>query len=183
MEILVAEDESPIAELYRIALEDRGHKVTVKPDGEAAINHYKEQLNSNVPDKQDRIRHGTFPFDVLVLDYRMPKKDGLQVAKEVLEINPHQRIIFASAYVKETLMDSVKNLKQIVELLQKPFDLETLVDTIEDKNIYEELSKINVKIKALKELNPTHSQLRDLLKGVQTLRKNSVLMKAATSET
>jgi CheY-like chemotaxis protein len=182
MEILVAEDESPIAELYRIALEDRGHKVTITPDGEAAVSQYKAQLKNKIPNREERLRDGTFPFDVLVLDYRMPKKDGLQVAREVLEINPHQRIIFASAYVRETLMESVKSLKQIVELLQKPFDLETLVDTIEDKNIYEELNKVNVRIKALKELNPTHEQLRDLLKGVQTLRKNSAFMKA-TSET
>ena len=180
MEILVAEDEAPISELYRIALEDRGHNVTVTPDGEAAVNEYKKQLKANPPNKQERVKSGTFPFDVLVLDYRMPKKDGLQVAREVLELNPHQRIIFASAYVQETLMESVKHLKQIVELLQKPFDLETLVDTIEDKQIYEELGKINVKIKALKDLNPTHEQLRDLLRGIQMLSNNSVLMKAAT---
>jgi CheY-like chemotaxis protein len=49
----------------------------------------------------------------------MPKKDGLEAAKEILELNPRQRIIFASAYVKETLEDSVKQLKQVVELMQK----------------------------------------------------------------
>src|SRR5437016_10613468 len=120
MEILVAEDESQIAELYRIALEDRNHKVTIAADGEAAMSTYMQALNAGSgPAKEEKLRNGTFPFDVIVLDYRMPKKDGLAVAKEVLAINPHQRIIFASAYVRETLMDSVKNLQQIVELLQK----------------------------------------------------------------
>jgi CheY-like chemotaxis protein len=60
-------------------------------------------------------------FDVVILDYKMPKKDGLQVAKEILEINPDQRIIFASAYVIETLRESVKELKRVVELMQNPF--------------------------------------------------------------
>ncbi|MEO9320282.1 MAG: response regulator [Nitrososphaera sp.] len=180
MEILVAEDEAQIAELYKIALEDRGHSVQIESDGEKAVNAYMSAFRTKtVPNKEERIRNGTFPFDALVLDYRMPKKDGLTVAKEVLEVNPHQRIIFASAYVRETLVDSVKNLKQIVELLQKPFDLETLVDTIEDKKIYEELAKINVKIKSLKELNPTHEQLRDLLEGIKILHKNSTAMRAA----
>ena len=41
------------------------------------------------------------PFDAVILDYRMPRKDGLEVAKEILELNPRQRIIFASAYVKK----------------------------------------------------------------------------------
>ena len=73
------------------------------------------------------------PFDAVILDYRMPKKDGLEAAKEILELNPRQRIVFASAYVKETLEDSVKQLKQVVELMQKPFEADTLADTIEDK--------------------------------------------------
>jgi CheY-like chemotaxis protein len=52
------------------------------------------------------------PFDVVILDHKIPKKDGLQAAKEILDINPEQRIIFASAYVKETLTESVKQLKK-----------------------------------------------------------------------
>jgi hypothetical protein len=47
--------------------------------------------------------------------------NGMDVAKEILAVNPHQRIIFASAYVKETLQESVKQLKQIVEIMQNPF--------------------------------------------------------------
>ena len=77
------------------------------------------------------------PFDAVVLDYRIPGKNGLQVAKEILKLNPEQRIIFASAYVKETLEDSVKELKTVVELMQKPFDADVLVDTIEDKEAQE----------------------------------------------
>ena len=87
---------------------------------------------------------------------------------------PNQRIIFASAYVLETLKESVKNLRQVVELLQKPFEIDDLVDTIEDKGVYEELSKLNVKIKELKDLDVTHAQLVDLLAGVKKLQ-NAVL--------
>ena len=180
MNILVAEDEAQIAELYRIALEDRNHVVTVVGDGQAAIDSYMSSLKAkNDASNGQPAQKAVAPFDVLILDYRMPKKDGLAVAKEILAINPHQRIIFASAYVRETLMDSVTNLKQLVELLQKPFDLETLVDTIEDKQIYEDLSKINVKIRALKDLNPTHEQLRDLLEGIKVLNKGTSTLRAA----
>jgi CheY-like chemotaxis protein len=59
-------------------------------------------------------------FDAVVLDL-CPKMVGMEPAKSILATNPSQRIIFASAYVNETLVDSVKQLKQIVELLQKPF--------------------------------------------------------------
>ncbi|MGI8833098.1 MAG: response regulator transcription factor, partial [Nitrososphaeraceae archaeon] len=32
--------------------------------------------------------NATVPFDVVILDYKMPKKDGLQVAKEIFELEP-----------------------------------------------------------------------------------------------
>lgn len=111
------------------------------------------------------------PFDAVVLDYCMPKMDGMEVAKHMLDAHPHHGIIFASAYVKETLIDSVKQLNQVVELLQKPFDLDTLVDMIEDEDIYEKLEKLNVKVKEIRNLNPTHEQIRDLLEGLMKLHK------------
>ena len=64
----------------------------------------------------------------------MPNGDGLQVAREILEINPDQRIIFASAHVRETLSESVKELKRAVDLMQKPFSISRLVDIVENKS-------------------------------------------------
>ena len=36
----------------------------------------------------------------------------------------------------------INNLKQIVETMQKPFALQALIDTLEDKEIYKEVEKI-----------------------------------------
>ena len=66
----------------------------------------------------------------------------MQIAKEILEINPEQRIIFASAYIKETLVESVKELKRVVELIQKPFSRSELVDVIENREAYEGLKMV-----------------------------------------
>ena len=64
----------------------------------------------------------------------MPQINGFEVAKEILAVNSHQRIIFASAHVKETLEDQYKTAKaSLVELMQKPFTIKELIDTIEDK--------------------------------------------------
>ena len=86
-------------------------------------------------------------------------------------MNPHQRIIFASAYVKDSFVDSVKQLKQVVELMQKPFELDALVDTIEDNEIYGELEKLNVKVQQIKDLDPTHEEIRGLVEGLRTIMK------------
>jgi hypothetical protein len=66
------------------------------------------------------------------------------------------------------LIDSIKQLNQVVELLQKPFGENELIDTIEDKEIYSELQKLDVKIEDIKAASFRHEQLRGLL---ETLRK------------
>jgi len=192
MRILVAEDEPYIADSYRMVLELHGHNVTLTKDGQECTDKYVAQLNNDTAyhptsglDLNDRrgssgeqsvnlIGEDQDPFDVVILDYRMPKKDGLAVAKQILQLRPNQRIIFASAYVRETLLDSVKELNMVVELLQKPFDLDVLVNTVEDKSLYEDLEKLNVDIKKFKSWNPTHLQIKDLLAGLLRLRDPQV---------
>jgi CheY-like chemotaxis protein len=114
------------------------------------------------------------PYDAVVLDYRMPKKDGLQAAKEILGSNPSQRIIFASAYVKETLRESVKELRQVVELMQKPFLPEALADVVEDTEAYPELKKLFVNVRNMTESdfeNPSPDQIKDILEGLKKIQK------------
>jgi len=95
----------------------------------------------------------------------------MEVAKEILAVNPHQRIIFASAYVKETLQELIKQLHQIVELMQKPFSIDKLIDTIEDRDVCNELKKLNVDIDVIQAANPTHKQIIDLLERLRKIEK------------
>ena len=173
LKVLIAEDEKDIARLYKMALEKRRHEVLVAYNGEDCLKIYHEV--------SQRVRSRTYPtvniqqpFDAVMLDYRMPKINGIEVAKEILAVNPHQRIIFASAYVKETLTDSIKELKQVVELMQKPFGEGALIDTIEDKDIYQRLQKFNVDIDVIKAINPTHEQIVDLLERLQRIQKHTL---------
>jgi hypothetical protein len=87
-----------------------------------------------------------------------------------LAVNPHQRIIFASAYVKETLLDTIKSLKQITEVVQKPFGVNILIDTVEDKETYSELQKLNVDMDVIRAVNPTHEQIIDLIERLRKLQ-------------
>lgn len=173
MKILVAEDEPAILMQYQIVLEERGHIVTITEDGEECMKAYKSALGISTAADEDNEpvpNQESPPFDVVILDYRMPKKDGLAAAIEIFELCPSQRIMFASAYTAETLVNAVKNLHRVVELLHKPFDLEYFVDAVEDKALYEQLERLNVRVKELKDYNITHSQLADLLKGAKKLQ-------------
>ena len=147
--------------------DDSGKRRTVNSDSGSSIDHTLSSsslLSASSPSL----------FDAVVLDYRMPKKDGLEVAKEILALNPSQRIIFASAYVKETLRESVKELRQVVELMQKPFLPEALVDVVEDTEAYPELKKLFVNVRKMSEIdfeNPTPDQIRDIFEGLKKIQK------------
>jgi CheY-like chemotaxis protein len=171
MKILVAEDEANIATQYRTVLEQNKHQVLLTYDGEQCLQAYYDELDKFAKEKASGKTRRKAPFDAVVLDYRMPKKDGMEVAREILAMEPKQRVLFASAYVVDTLVESVKNLQQVVELLQKPFDLYEFVDLLEDKHIWAGLAKLNVKVKEVKDLNPSHNEIRDLLEGLRKLQK------------
>ncbi len=92
-----------------------GHEIVGKAlNGEQALELYKS-IN-NAP-------------DIILMDHRMPSKDGLETTKEILYINPHSKIIFISAD------DGVReNALKVgaVDFLQKPIDFKTLFKRIEN---------------------------------------------------
>lgn len=64
MHILIVEDETQIAEVLKKNLRDEGHNAMIATDGEAALKIINE-----------------IEFDLLLLDWRMPKVTGLDVCK------------------------------------------------------------------------------------------------------
>jgi CheY-like chemotaxis protein len=179
--VMISEDGEECLRKYNTELLKQ-KKIKTKSSSTATASSLKKEaaVTSSNQQKQDKKAGSKLnsspwllpqPFDAVILDYRMPKKDGLEVAKEILELNPRQRIIFASSYVKETLEDSVKQLKQVVELMQKPFEADTLADTIEDKVAYEVLKTLIVNIKEFDVENPTKEQISSLFEGLRKIQK------------
>lgn len=126
MNILIAEDNQFTANQYDRILRKYGHTIVLTKDGSECLEKYKESLKKTEFESID-----DNPFDVVVLDQSMPKKSGSEVANEILNVKPKQKIIFASAYAISG-SESTKNLKDRVEYLQKPFSLTTFVDKIQN---------------------------------------------------
>jgi CheY-like chemotaxis protein len=177
LKILIAEDETEIAILYKTALKKRNHQLTITTNGEDCLKVYHEdyQRNKFASEKgswsQSSLKKIGINrlFDVVLLDCNLPYINGIEVAKEILAVNPHQRIIFASAYVKDTVIDNIKDLKHLKESIQKPFRMQKLIDLIEDKKIYEELQRLNVDLDVIMAMNPSHEQIVDLLDRLQNV--------------
>ena len=173
--ILIAEDDGDTAPTYKTALEKAGYGVIAVDNGEDCAKAYIEEFQKLKVSKGEAptntSTHWNQPFEAVILDYNMPQMNGIEVAKEILAVNPHQRIIFASAYIEETVRESVKDLKLVVELLQKPFPNSQLLETISDKHIYDQLRNYNINIKALKNAELTHEQLMEIFRLMKIARK------------
>ncbi len=109
--ILIAEDEAPIANLIRTALEGAGYRCVWAPDGANAADKLEAQ-----------------PFDLALLDIMLPKADGYEVLEycKSLEVP----VIFLTA--KGELEDRVKGLRLGAEdYIVKPFELMELLARVE----------------------------------------------------
>ena len=128
MNVLVAEDNLFTIQQYQHVLEKNGYNVITARDGEECMQKYNEAFLSL---ETESIESG--PFDVVLIDNNMPKKNGAEAVREILERCPNQRIIFASAYNINSILSAHGVLKDSVEVLQKPFSLNTMIVKIQTK--------------------------------------------------
>lgn len=103
MRILVVEDEKKVAGFVKKGLEEESYAVDVAYDGEEAINLLK-----------------TYPYDLVILDLMLPKKDGFQVLKEFRESGGDAPVLILTA--RDSVEDVVKGLDLGADdYLRKPF--------------------------------------------------------------
>jgi len=134
LKILIAEDEEDIARQYQMVLDALGHEVYLTKNGEECIKKYDYAFTFN---KEKRL----VPYDVVVIDYLMPVKDGLSLTKEILKKCPKQRIIIVTAHGPK-LLPRLIELEGQVEVLNKPIPLTTLIARIENKRQTETAKKM-----------------------------------------
>jgi two-component system chemotaxis response regulator CheY len=112
--IFLIDDDSSIITLFKKFLTVLGHEiVAIAYNGEEAVKLFHEFRK--IP-------------DLILMDHRMPKKDGLTAAKEILDFNKNSKIIFLSA--DYTIKDEALALGAIY-FLEKPFKLDKLSQIIE----------------------------------------------------
>lgn len=86
--ILYLDDDDTLVFLVRRLLERRGYKVTAVCDQQEAIEAVRAQPQG---------------FQLLMTDYNMPGMSGIDVAREVLAINPALPVAVASGYISDEL--------------------------------------------------------------------------------
>jgi two-component system cell cycle response regulator CpdR len=126
MKILVAEDSRSVALVYKKTLEKRGHLVIITENGLKCLYQYSDDFKLRGDDKKK-----TSLYDLVILDHKMPRMSGTDVAKEIIEMNSKQRILFVTGHVKD-MMKGVRKIGEKIELMQKPFRISAMISQVEN---------------------------------------------------
>ena len=109
MRILLVEDDPKAARFVREGLEEEGYRVDLASDGVegAQLGHVN-------------------PYDLIVLDIQLPRKDGLEVSRELRREGVDTPILMLTG--RDTTTDIVRGLDAGADdYLTKPFDFEVLL--------------------------------------------------------
>jgi PAS domain S-box-containing protein len=112
--ILVVDDEPIVRDLGRAVLERAGFRVLTADDGEEALDLY-------------RARGGE--IDLVLLDYAMPRLNGLQVLEGLLALDPQVRVVFTSGYTMDSDTDRLLSAGARA-FVPKPYRTTELVEAV-----------------------------------------------------
>jgi len=108
MRLLVVEDNQRLSKALKLSLEESGYVVDTAADGEEG---------------QDLAE--LTPYDAIILDIMLPKRDGLEVCKNLRKQHMRTPILLLTA--RDAVEDRVKGLDSGADdYLVKPFSLEEL---------------------------------------------------------
>jgi DNA-binding response OmpR family regulator len=109
MRILLVEDDRALADVLASGLRAQAYAVDVAHDGDDAV--YQAAIN---------------PYDAMILDVMLPRRDGLSVCAEVRRRGLAARILMLTA--RDTVQDRVAGLDAGADdYLVKPFDFRELL--------------------------------------------------------
>ncbi len=114
--VLVVDDEALIRWSLAEMLGERGYSVTEAGDGRAAT---------------AAIENAAEPFDVVLLDYRLPDSADLRLLEKVRRLAPTSRVIMITAHNSPELAQGAAALGAF-RVISKPFEVESLAALVNE---------------------------------------------------
>ncbi len=131
--ILIVDDEDAQRSILKGYLEKKGYKIYSASSGTEGIKAVRNNL-----------------VDIVLSDFKMPDKTGLEVLEEVKKINPEISFVILTAY--GTIENAVKAMRLgAFDYISKPVDLDELdlmiERIIENKNLRSEIQILKNQLK------------------------------------
>jgi DNA-binding NtrC family response regulator len=118
--IYVIDNKKDIVTFVTSALERNGYSVHSFTDSREALNDIV--LNCSMNRKK---------VHMIITDIRMPEVNGFEIARRVRDINPDIPVVFMTAFeINSSEFHQVFPSLQVKEFLQKPFQIQKLIDTV-----------------------------------------------------
>ncbi len=152
--ILIIEDDKAIVDITRMILEHDGYKIDHAYNGKDGLEKYKK-INP----------------DVVLLDIRMPKMDGIEVLQEIKKIDTDSIVVMISGHGNiETAVQTTK--LGAYDFISKPFDVERLKLTIQNGLKYKALLSENISMKKMYEADVNlHGVSEEMIKLKDQIQK------------
>ena len=110
--ILIVEDEEGIVQFLKQGLEEENYQVSAANNGLDGLTLFQNEK-----------------FDLVLLDWMLPKMTGLEVCQKIRETNIKTPIIFLTA--RDTVQETIEGLKTGAnDYIKKPFSFDELVERI-----------------------------------------------------
>ncbi|MGO8879715.1 MAG: PAS domain S-box protein [Desulfomonilaceae bacterium] len=113
--VLLVEDEAGVRDLAVRRLDILGYDTIVAGDGAEGVHIFRERLNE---------------IDLVMLDFKMPKMNGVEAFEELIRIKPDVKVLLSSGYTEDVVMQSFPGQRP-AGVLHKPYNMEALKGALE----------------------------------------------------
>ena len=74
-------------------------------------------------------------FDIIFVDYKMPKMNGIELIEKILEIKPNTYIFMLTAFISSTLIKKAQNAgaKKVLSKFIWPDELIKIIESYQNK--------------------------------------------------
>jgi len=115
LSILVVDDEPLIRWSLSETLADSGHQIVEAGDGSAAVR---------------AVTSSSRPFDVVLLDFRLPDSNDLTLLSRLRRLAPNSRIIMMTAFGTPEMTQGALDLGA-AKVVSKPFEISDLASLVQ----------------------------------------------------
>jgi two-component system chemotaxis response regulator CheY len=112
----IADDEPDILRLFKLMMDRSGYPIAyMAQDGEEAVKKNREN-----------------PAGIVIMDYRMPFKDGVEALKEILQEFPRTKIVLMTC--GEDVSGALGGFGEKVTVVKKPFSFKSMIKLLEQES-------------------------------------------------